>query len=108
MKEPKALHFTLDDHFLAYILLISLPVFSSYQNCTYRLPEHQTVKTTNLAIVTVLRHTTAVYAPPADALFKLCDSKLTPPNTAKVNEVIAAGINIRYQVRVKETWLWQH
>ena len=34
------------------------------------------------------------------ALYELCKSDSTPP-TAKVDELIAAGINLRYQVRVK-------
>ena len=34
-----------------------------------------------------------------DTLYKLCDSYSTPP-TAKVNELIAAGINLRYKVRL--------
>jgi hypothetical protein len=36
-----------------------------------------------------------------DALFKLCESDSTPP-TAKVDELIAAGINLRYQQQVRE------
>ena len=35
-----------------------------------------------------------------DALVKLCDSSSAPP-TAKVDELIAAGINLRHKVRVK-------
>ena len=36
----------------------------------------------------------------ADALFNLCSSMSTPP-AVKVDELIAAGINLRYKVRVK-------
>ena len=35
-----------------------------------------------------------------DALYELCKSSSTPP-TARVDELIAAGINLRYKVRMK-------
>ena len=42
----------------------------------------------------------ANYTGDPDELVNLCDSKSTPP-AAKVDELIAAGINLRHQVRVK-------
>ena len=43
-------------------------------------------------------HAVSSYTGKPDALYELCNSDSTPP-TAKVDELIAAGINLRYQVR---------
>ena len=41
-------------------------------------------------------HAASSYTGKPDALCDLCDSESTPP-TAKVDELVAAGINLRYQ-----------
>ena len=46
-------------------------------------------------------HAVSSYTGKPDELLNLCESSSSTPPTAKVDELIAAGINLRYQVRVK-------
>ena len=47
-------------------------------------------------------HAVLSYSGKPNELLNLCKSKSTPP-AAKVDELITAGIDLRYKVRVKET-----